>query len=143
MKKLSIIFVFLYSLSLQAQKIEVSAGQHLQRSANFMYAGMAFTVVSIVPLILPDFQENTAKAELEAFLKKDPNTMTTQYYRSEIERLQNEANKSNRTGNYILSGIFGVAGIICYINGIQNIKLAGKKLDVYLSGNVAGLSICF
>ena len=143
-------FIFIYSLPAQVKKSDnLSAGQCLQRSANFMYSGMALTVASTIPLFLPDFKENnlknptnlytTSEAEAKATGKQ---LCTPSVFNQRMKEYQ-KADKETRSLNYVTSGVFGVAAVICYIQGIQHIKLAGKKLEMQSSGNAVGLALRF
>ena len=164
MKKLAFISLFLTlafgcSIASHAQILSnssnLTAGQCLQRSANHIFAGMALSVASAIPLMMPDFQENTAKMELERLTNNfttsesearatNKRLITPEELNRRMQEFQKDAESNKyRRGNYIVGGIFATVAIICYIDGIQYIKLAGRKLELQSSPNTVGLAIKF
>lgn len=159
MKKiLAYIFLSAFCIYSNAQIIKpknLDAGQCLQRSANNFYAGLGLTAVSAVVLALPDFEKNTATDDMNRFTsryttsasaaKSNPSlTLVSQEeYNRRIAKYQEDANKDHHRLNYIIGGAFGIGAIVCYINGIRYIKVAGKKMHLQSTQNTVGLIMKF
>ena len=156
MKKIvlfTIITFLTFQLNAQISNVQ-QAGIHLQKSANFTYAGMALTAVSAVPLLLPPFGENTAAKEIEnlrnsyttnqseALSNPNKKLITQEEFNRRLQQYENQKDDSRQI-NYYLSGAIGLAAIVCYINGIQHIKVSGKQLELQTSNNTVGIAIKF
>ena len=106
---------------------ERDAGKYLQKSANYMYAGMALTAISVVPILLPPFGTDTTKG-----IPPNAGTQNSKKF-----------NDNGMAINFGVSGVIGLTAIICYVNGINYIKLAGKELELQSYKNMVGVAIKF
>jgi hypothetical protein len=131
---------------------EMTAGDYLIRSAKFKYASIALGVASGIILILPDFS-GAGKKELKEFQEShttDTNAAKSNKYllmsSGEYQKKMDEINKKikhDRDANYALGGIFAAASLVCYILSIEDIRIAGKKMNIQASSNSVGVAINF
>ena len=97
-------------------KPTLNAGQHLQKSAKLFYTGMGLSAGAVIVLLLPP-------------IDGDP--------------LKHNDTDTDRSVNYTISGICGVLSIICGIEGVRHIQLAGKSLELQAKKNEIGLVLKF